>query len=139
VNIRSDGRASGAPFAAGVKAGAWDLLWNYIPRIAALPTYVRPDGQQVRYYLPDRRDASPAPIDVVLDLDRRPGAEAEAAPLHPVDALCVLLRNGYAERGGIDAKTLEALAPVLSRAVCATLIYEDLPAAVALIQRLIDE
>jgi hypothetical protein len=140
VHIGADGAASGIPFAAAAKSTAWELLDPYLPHLASLPIYERADAQLTRYVLPERLDREgPRPMDIVLLLARKAGAEAKLEPLAPLQSLCALLDSGYSRRNALDAATLEALARNLSRAKSYRLIYDGLSGAIATIESLIGE
>lgn len=139
VHVGQDGRVEGAPFAAAVKPGAWPLLAPYWPALAHAQTHLRSDGQSVRYVAPERLDgAGPRRLDVVLLLDRRAG-KASLQPIEPSEALCALLDSGYAESGGVDGDTLEAMSRDLSAAVCARLSYDRVESGSALVEQLLHE
>lgn len=134
VRIGPDGLATGAPFAAAVKTGAWALLQDRWPQVGALPTWRRADGQDVRYLLPGKLAArTPRPLDAVLLLDRRERAAAELQPVEPVEALSEILESAYSARWRLDAPALSALAARLEAARCRRLVYSDLDDAVSLI------
>jgi hypothetical protein len=140
VYIGADGAASGIPFAAAAKSTAWEVLDPYLPQLASLPIYERADAQLTRYVLPERLDRDgPRPIDIVLLLARKAGAEARLEPLTPLQALCALLDSGYSERSALDASTLAALARYLSRAKSYRLIYDGLAGAIGIIESLVGE
>lgn len=132
VRISPDGLARAAPFAAAAKAGAWELLGDRLPDLTEAPVHRRADGQSVRYVLPAGfSPLRPAPIDRLLVLRRRPGAEPGLEPLHPLDALVVLLDSAFSRRGAADGAALTALAARLETCACHTFTYSGLDDAVA--------
>ncbi|MFC3068956.1 P-loop NTPase family protein [Phenylobacterium soli] len=137
VRIDPDARVRGAPFAAAVKSGAWALAARFAPDLLGLPIALRADGQQVRYWRPARlADRAPrAPTAVVL-LARQAGAAASLEAIAPLEALHALVESAYAAHWRLDGDALAALAGRLETATCARLVYEDLDAAVALIESL---
>ncbi|MFN3511762.1 MAG: hypothetical protein ACK41C_01845 [Phenylobacterium sp.] len=137
VRISPDGLARPAPFAAAVKAGAWPLLSGRLPQVDHAPTHRRADGQEVRYVLPPTAAAfAPAAPDLVLVLRREAGAAPRLEPMHPLDALCVLLDSAFARRGAADPDGLTGFAQRLEHAACGTFVYSDLDAAVAAVEAL---
>ena len=52
--IDAKGHCLGLPFAPAVKAGAWRLLAEACPELAAAPVFRRPDRRRVRYPVPKR-------------------------------------------------------------------------------------
>jgi hypothetical protein len=140
VRIEADGQACAAPFAAAVKSGAWPLVTGFAPAVATLPTWLRADGQQVRYYLPPARaPRAPRPLDAVLLLDRQAGASAALEPIHPVAALTTILESAWSARGALAADALQGLAGRLEQAKTHRLVYSDLTEAVRLVTALMDE
>jgi hypothetical protein len=138
VHIGADGAAEGVPFAAAVKSGAWSLLEPFVADLPRLPVYQRTDGKVARYVLPALRDGDgPRPIDIVLLLARKSGAEASLRKVAPLEALCALIECGYAERRALEADTLRRLAQSLSRGACYRLCYDSLPDAVATVRELV--
>src|SRR5262249_28451734 len=110
IHIDQAGKAVGLPFAATVKSGAWPLLADLWPELAATEEHLRRDGQRVRYVVPKSfGPAEPRPIDVVLILSRDGTAPAKAERLAPLDALCELLKSGYSPNRQIDGNTMAAL------------------------------
>lgn len=139
VRFTPDGRASGAPFAAAVKTGAWPILEPRWPELAQLATWRRADGQATRYLRPPRlAGREPRPLTAVVLLDRRDGAGAELQPLAPVEALSAILDAAYASRWRLDPDALEALATRIEAASCRRFVYSDLDAAVAALEGLAD-
>lgn len=137
VRITSEGLAAGAHFAAAVKSGAWDLLSGRLRGLADEPVHTRADGQEVRYALPPIfRGEAPTAIDLILHLRREAGADPHFAPLHPLDALCLLLGSGFSRKAAADAATLKAVAARLERARAYVFTYSDLDAAVAAVESL---
>jgi len=138
ARIDAGGRASGAPFAPAIKAGAWPLLESRLPALRKLPTYVRSDGQFVRY-LPMRgirREA--VPIHAVVTLDRQPAATAHVTPMEPLETLTTILGSAFSPKGSIDAPSLAALSKSLNGARCGRLTYGELDGAVAAIEALFE-
>lgn len=140
VHIDADGMAEGIPFAAAAKSTAWDLLRSYLPHLDTLPSYERNDAQIARYVLPEQLDrGGPRPIDIALLLERKAGAEARFDAVTPLEMLCVVLDSGYTSRHAIDPRTLGRLAQNLSQARSFRFTYDDLPAAVDAVERLVRE
>lgn len=138
VRIGRDGLAVAAPFAAAAKSGAWDLLASRMPDLDQTRTHQRADGQAVRYLLPATlRPLAPAPLDLILLLRRQAGAALALEPVHPLDALVVILDSAFSRKGAADGQTLQALAARLESAACFTFTYDELDAAVAAVEGLL--
>lgn len=131
VRISPSGEATGVPFAAAVKSGAWDLLGPYAPLLSSLPAFERGDGQSARYFLPELMDTSGGRIDVVVLLARNTARPANLTVLAPLEALRALLESGYSPEAKLSSSSLRALAFNLSQAACYRLSYDDLASAVA--------
>lgn len=137
VRIGADGLARPAPFAAAAKSGAWDLLAAHAPDLVEAPVHRRADGQLVRYLTPASLEAvAPAPLDVILLLQRQADAAPALTPLHPLDALVVLLNSAFSRKGAVDGETLAALAARLASTACFRFTYSDLDKAVAAVEGL---
>lgn len=137
VHVDPDGLATGLPFAAAVKSGAWTLLASRYPDLSKTPAYERADGQVVRYVVPPNRDPNDArPIDVVILLSRDASSPAAAERLQPLQGLCDILASGYSRNKRMDAETMRAFAANLGRASHYRLVYSDLAGAVAAISAL---
>lgn len=138
VRIGADGLARPAPFAAAAKSGAWDLLAARMPDLAKAPVHRRADGQLVRYLRPASLEAlPPAPLDVVLLLQREADAAPALKPVHPLDALVALLDSAFSRKGAAEGETLSALASRLEAAACFRLTYSDLDRAVVAVEGLL--
>lgn len=135
IDVDVDGAAVGVPFPAAVKAGAWDLLASYFPRLREAPVFERPDRKLARYLTPSALDrGGRRPLDAVLVLERSTGAKARIEPISVQDALVTILDSGYSARGSLSLATFEGLSRDLGAGVCARIVYEDLAAAVAAIK-----
>lgn len=130
VRISPEGAARGVPFAAAVKSGGVPLLRGMWPRLEQLPEWRRADGQRARYLLPPKRDLAARPLNVVVTLARRPGAQAQMTRISQVDALRAIVDSACARRWSMTGEALCCLAGTLNRAVCARLEYSDLEPAV---------
>lgn len=138
VRIGADGLAVAAPFAAAAKSGAWELLAGRLPGLAEAPAHRRADGQAVRYLVPPSLSAlTPAPLDVILLLQREPNATPAFAPVHPLDALVVLLDSAFCRKGAAEGATLAALTARLENTACFRFTYSDLDEAVAAVEGLL--
>lgn len=138
VRIDMNGNAKGLPLAAAVKTGAWTLLADAFPELETLQTHERRDGLFARYVAPRQIDDTFRPIDVFLKLDRTDGAQAHCEPLTPLEALSTMIKGGYVERPmARSLEVMRALSAQLSAASCHRFVYDDLSAAVSLIEDLV--
>jgi hypothetical protein len=125
VWIGEDGEAAGAPFAPAIKAGGWPLLEEMGGGATTSETYLRSDGQQVRYLsLPAAGAQAPLPIGCVLLLARGEGS-ARVEMVTPLEVLTTVLGSAYAVRGAISASGLKALADAIGKARIGRLCFSD--------------
>jgi hypothetical protein len=125
VWISEGGEAVGAPFAPAIKAGGWPLLDEMAGGVATSKTYLRSDGQQVRYLsLPAAGGQVPLRIGSVLLLARGEG-NARVETVTPLEVLTAVLGSSYAVRGAISAAGLKALADVIGEARIGRLCFSD--------------
>lgn len=126
VWIGEDGEAVGAPFAPAIKAGGWPLLEEMAGGAATSKTYLRSDGQQVRYLSPPT-PVEPAPlrIDSILLLTRDDGRAPRVETVTPLEVLTAVLGSAYAARGAIGATGLKSLADVIGNARIGRLCFSD--------------
>ena len=129
--LDDDGFGTGLPFPFAAKSPSWPLVETFYPGRRD-QAHVRPDGQVVRYFLPESYAVSalPRPIDHVLFLDRRPGEGATLSDVSPVDALGGLIAEGSARNERLSTAGFEALVEMLNHARCRMLTYADLGDAV---------
>ncbi|WP_374471597.1 hypothetical protein [Phenylobacterium sp.] len=137
VRVWPDARASPVTFAACAKSGAWPLLDALWAGFAALPSWIRNDGQQVRYLLPpDLADRSPRTLDAVVVLSRESGAPAGLHPLSPLDGLRALVAGAHSGRWSLTGDALRALVDRLERIPCRRLVYSDAREAIPVLEGL---
>jgi hypothetical protein len=130
VRVRPDGRVEGAPFAAAVKSGSWDLLAQDIPQLRAMRPWVRPDGQAVRYVRAKTCDPRPKTLGCVVLLERTPGATARLETLGAIETLTAILDSAWSPRARLEGPVLEAVAGAVNRAGRYRLVYDRLESAV---------
>jgi hypothetical protein len=135
VLLATQGRVTGVPFAAAVKAGAWRLIAPFRPDLMDAAVFRRPDGRRVRYLPPDGPlQAASLPVGWLVSLERRRGAEPALTPADPVEAMRWLLREAHAEGRRLTPAGFEALGRAIGRAACFRLSYRRLEDAVELLE-----
>jgi hypothetical protein len=139
VRLESNGKATGTPFAACVKATAWPLVASYAPEIADLPVYHRSDDKDVRYLPVPPVKRRPRSIDFVLLLSRQPGATPAFEPVEPLDAFSTLLESAFSAKGAIAAPALKTFANAIEGAASFRFVYSNLADAIGAIKDLTDE
>jgi hypothetical protein len=98
VLMHKDGMISGLPFPFGAKAGAWPLIADHWPQALADEEYVRPDGQRIRYIVPQHYDErGRRTIGGVVLLNRKDAGGVDIAQIHPSEALMALIAEGDAQ------------------------------------------
>jgi hypothetical protein len=134
-------RLRGIPLCIGLKEGSWPLFEQSIPAVAALPTHVREDGQQVRYLPPPvQRLAKPQDHFRVTAIVFPRLSENAACMLNPLPRSAALLQiaeSGYHLMGELNADTVEATIEWLKTLDCYELHYWDLGDAVGEITQLL--
>lgn len=126
VWISESGEAVGAPFAPAIKAGGWPVLEEMTGGAATSETYLRSDGQQVRYLsLPAPVSQAPLQIGSILLLARREGNAPRVEPVTPLKVLTAVLGSAYAMRGGISATDLKSLTSVIGEARIGRLCFSN--------------
>jgi hypothetical protein len=139
VRVESNGKAVGTPFAACVKSGAWPLVEPYVPDIASLPIYRRPDAKDARYLKMPLAERHPRSIDFVLLLSRKAGAAPAFEPVEPLDAFSLLLESAFSSKGAIAAPALKTFASAIDSAASFRFVYSSLPDAVKAVEDLTSE
>lgn len=133
---RGDLRIRPIPFALAVKAGAWDMLARYHPRLAELPVDCRPDGKVVRYLRPANIVTKPLSATWIVF----PGWSGRGAPhltrLSRIDALQRFLSGCYASSRSLRSAELAQLMQWIEGVDCYALDVSDLSAAVGILDRL---
>jgi hypothetical protein len=138
VRVAPNGALTGIRFCPALKSGSWKLLSPLLPAIDGLPTYLRGDGQSVRY-APAQGFAA-AEVDRLgwlLLLDRSPGAVSRLHAVDPLTSLSTLLAEAFAADHALHADTLEAVAAQVAGAARYRLAYSDLADAVAQVKALV--
>ncbi|KUM26163.1 aldolase [Mesorhizobium loti] len=134
--LDAKGQGVGLPFAPAVKAGAWPLLAEYYPDIAAVPVCRRPDRRRVRFAVPrEFVPPSPAPIGSVIQLHRGRDAKACLEPVDPASALRILLNGASARGRELSGTAFDVLTRLIGSAQTYRLIYSKLDDAVELIAK----
>jgi hypothetical protein len=139
VRLEDNGKATGTPFAACVKAPAWPLVAPYAPEIVDLPIHHRSDGKDVRYLPAPPVKRRSGNIDVVLLLSRQPDATPTLEPIEPLDAFSTLLESAFSAKGSISAPALKTFASAIEGAASFKFVYSNLADAIATIKDLTDE
>jgi len=134
--LNSNGHASGVPFAAAVKKGAWPLVAGFRPDVIDLPIFRRPDSKRVRYVDPHGPiSARSRPVGWLVLLRRRHGnGEAELRPLDIAEALEGILEGADAPHHRLTKSGFAALVSALEDAQCFCLSFSRLEDAVARLQ-----
>jgi hypothetical protein len=132
--VTSEGVVAGIPLAPGIKQGVWDLASGFGIDVSALPSHMRPDGQQVRY-LSVNEDvlAPPCPVRTIVRLQRGPVPEAALTPSAPSEMLADLIRESRSPYGLCSTAIIRALADLVRNASCFDLHYSDARDAAALL------
>jgi hypothetical protein len=125
--VNQRGLITGLPFPLTAKSSSWPLVDRHWPELAALPTYHRPDGFDVRYIIPENV-ASPGPWEVgaFVLLDRHPNAPVQVEAMDPADMLGTLISEATSPDQRLTAKGFSALVTSLEKAQCVKLTYSDL-------------
>jgi hypothetical protein len=131
-----DLRVRPIPFALAVKAGAWDLLSRYHPRLTGLPVDCRPDGKVVRYLRPPHVAAGPLPAAWMVFPAWSGRVASGLTPLTRVDALQRFLSRCYASARCLRSVELAQLVHWIGAIDCYMLDASDLDAAVGQLDRL---
>ncbi len=132
--LNGEGRGIGLPFAPAVKSGAWPILAEYCPELAASPVFRRPDRKRVRYPVPEAiAPSSPRAVGWVILLDRDRNAPTRLEPVDPVDALRVLLEGAFAPGQALTGPAFEVLTETLRSAQLYRLTYSNLHEAVQVV------
>jgi hypothetical protein len=125
--MHDGGGVTGLPFAAAIKAGAWQLIGRQWPNLLSRPVYHRPDRKRVRYLLPNQMAAPiPRKIGWIALLDRHPHAPASVKDLDPVAALGALIADGAAPDHRLSTRGFASLVNTLHDVRCCRLSYSDL-------------
>jgi hypothetical protein len=133
---RGDLRVRPIPFALAVKAGAWDLLTPYHPRLPELPVDCRPDGKVVRYLRPAHVAAEALPAAWMVFPGWGNGRAPRLTRLPRVAALQRFLPGCYASAHCLKSAELGQLVQWIETMDCYTLDASDLGAAVGLLDGL---
>ncbi len=131
-----DLRVRPIPFALAVKAGAWDLLTPYHPRLPELPVDCRPDGKVVRYLRPAHIAIEALPAAWMVFPGWSGGTKPRLTGLSRVAALQRFLPGCYASAHGLKSAELGQLVQWIERVECYALDASDLGEAVGLLERL---
>lgn len=126
----------------GIKAGSWDVLRAFHPHIRDLPTYLRLDGQRVRYLLPEKHQlpgdrAQHHPVRALVFPVYRAGADTRLGRLTPADALCRLTDAGTDMEGGLDERRVRELVDWIAGMDSYELHYSALEDAIAQVRELL--
>lgn len=130
VLLDEAGFTTGLPFPPAIKAGSWPLVARHWPNLATGQAYQRPDGQRVRYLVPNPIAAAhPRRIGFVILLDRRDQPGTCVQDIDPAAALAALIAEGTARDGRLSVAGFNSLVSTLSEARCRRLTFRDLPEA----------
>jgi hypothetical protein len=133
---RGDLRVRPIPFALAVKAGSWDLLKPYHPRLPELPVDCRPDGKVVRYLRPASTAPGPLPAAWMVFPDWSGRGTPALTRLTRVAALQRFLAGCYASARSLRSGELAELVRWIESVDCHTLDVSNLDAAVGLLEQL---
>ena len=135
-------RIQAIAMALGIKTGSWDVLQTFHSDIANLPTYLRTDGQKVRYLLP--KDPQPSYGTTQLQSVRAlvfptylADTDPELSRLTPAEALCRLTEAGTDMKGGLDIARVTDIVGWISGINAYELHYSNLEDAVTHIRALL--
>ena len=130
VLLDEEGFTAGLPFPPAIKSGSWPLIARHWPSLATGRTYRRPDGQRVRYLVPDPIAAAHLRrIGFVILLDRRDQAGTCVEDIDPAVALAALISEGTARDRRLSVAGFNSLVGTLNEARCRRLTFRDLPEA----------
>lgn len=125
VWIGEAGEVAGAPFAPALKPGTWPLLAEMGDGPPASPTYLRGDGQSVKYLLAPAARPEPVDLNAILLLERSAETPAGVGPAEPLEVLTTLLGSAYSARAALSAPALKALAGKVESARLGRLRFAD--------------
>ena len=129
--LLDDGRCRPIPLAPAVKEGAWGLVRDDWPEIDALGTWLRPDGQAVRYVPPGPLSGGPHGIARIVLLDRQTTGPAALQPLDAAGALQAILADAHLDGDALTPWAFRVLADVLNSARVQRLTYAAVADAMA--------
>ena len=130
--LHASGRVSGVPFATTVKPGSWPLVARYRPDVERARTWLRPDGVQARFLVPDAPvEQRTVRVGGIVLLDRHNEASCRLLEVARVEGLQGLLDGAYATGEKLTTSGFEALVNVVNDSACYRLQYDDLDAAAA--------
>jgi hypothetical protein len=125
VHFSERREALGVPFAMALKAGAWPLLQQMGQAAHTSPTYLRGDGQQVRYLRGADVRVDAVPLTSILLLARDPDGPARIEDVDPLEVLTTVLGSAYSARGALSGQGFEALVDAIRNARTGRLCFSD--------------
>lgn len=125
VRVTEDGLMQGAPFAPAVKEGSWPLLQEMNVTHPSSPTYLRGDGQNVRYLLLPPTSLEPVQARTILLMARGAEGPPRVEPVTPIEVLTTILASSYSARRSISAPALARLIQRIEQAELGRLCFSD--------------
>lgn len=122
VQFSDAGQAVGAPFAPALKEGAWPIMSQMTE---ALPTYLRSDGQSVRYLRLAAVAHDPVQVRSILLLARQISIPARIEPVEPLEVLTAILGSAFSARGRLSRTGLASLIDCIQKAKIGRLCFSD--------------
>lgn len=136
VLLAPDGTATGVPFPAAVKSGAWEIVSRFCPDILDLEVHRRPDARRVRYLRPARIAYHGGyPVGWIVFIRRAPGP-AKLKPLEPVETMRRLMAGSRSGDGNLSRAECRAINHAVGGAGSFELTYSNLTDANHTIVRL---
>ena len=131
--------ARGAPVALAVKEGGWPILASLYPEINGLTTHQRSDGKVVRYLPPPVDPGDPAldrayPVRWIVFPRYTPAGPIRIEPVPRVEAMHLLLDQCLALRLRLHSGLVQALVDWIATIECHVLTFNELHAAVRLVE-----
>jgi hypothetical protein len=131
VLVHDDGFATGLQLPFAAKQGSWQLLAESLPGLPAAESHRRPDGQAVRYALPDNcAEPGRRRIGALVLLDRRGDGATQLEKVDPTETLAALIAEGASRDERLSASGFDALVSAVDGARCCRLTYRDLAGAI---------
>jgi hypothetical protein len=134
-------RVRAIPLRLGLKEGSWPVIAAISPELNDLRVHHRPDGKDIRYWLPTsftsaRAVDEPRAASALVFPTYRRAAKTSLRRLRRAEALLRLTEAGYDLPGAVTRSTLTALVDWLGDIECCELHYSDSAEAIAAISGL---
>ncbi len=135
--VDHEGALSSIPFCMNIKEGSWRVLQNTIPALSQKESYLRFDGQRVKFAPPLNLSRKKSTVDMIIFPKYRAGSDLSLKRLSACETLKRIKEAGYQLDSELSQQNFEKILSNVLEAPAYLLEYGSLEEAKRKVERLV--